>query len=46
LAGRLNNSTRRIPTDTLDADPVNDPSSWAEKQFLRKREQGGAMLCQ
>src|ERR1700687_4884456 len=27
----LNNSTRRIPTDALNVDPVNDPSSWAEK---------------
>src|SRR6267142_515350 len=36
LAGCLNNSTRRIPTDTLDVDPVNDPPSRAEKQFLRK----------
>jgi hypothetical protein len=31
LAGCLNNSTRRIPTDTLDVDPVNDPPSRAEK---------------
>jgi len=31
LAGCLNNSTHRIPTDTLDVDPVNDPSSRAEK---------------
>jgi hypothetical protein len=31
LAGCLNNSTRRTPTDTLAVDPVNDPSSRAEK---------------
>jgi len=39
LAGCLNNSTRRIPTDALDVDPVNDSSSRAEKQHHARRGQ-------